>query len=73
MALFTGHLRKLTEWFSKYFADDDLEKFPLRQNSPNSIWCSFGKEAYLIDIAVPSEMNIQNTYAGRYLNTQILS
>ena len=27
MALFTQHLSNLTEWFSKYFVDDDLEKF----------------------------------------------
>lgn len=27
MALFTEHLSKLTEWFSKYFAYDDVEKF----------------------------------------------
>ncbi|XP_045483145.1 zinc finger BED domain-containing protein 5-like [Harmonia axyridis] len=27
MVLFAGHLSKLTEWFSKYFGHDDVEKF----------------------------------------------
>ncbi|XP_074036235.1 protein FAM200B-like [Leptinotarsa decemlineata] len=39
IALFTEHLAKLTEWFSKYFADDDVEKFawiqdPFHAQSP---------------------------------------
>nr|XP_023021166.1 zinc finger MYM-type protein 6-like [Leptinotarsa decemlineata] len=39
IALFTEHLAKLTEWFPKYFADDDVEKFawiqdPFHAQSP---------------------------------------
>ena len=35
-ALFTEHLSKLTEWFSKYFADDEVEKFAWIQDPFNA-------------------------------------
>jgi hypothetical protein len=32
LSLFTEHLSKLTEWFAKYFADGNVEKFPWIQD-----------------------------------------
>jgi hypothetical protein len=32
LSLFTEHLSKLTEWFAKYFAEGNVEKFPWIQD-----------------------------------------
>ncbi|KAL4709399.1 hypothetical protein ACJJTC_001195 [Scirpophaga incertulas] len=59
ITLFTEHLAKLTEYFSKYFADDDVEKFawiqdPFHAQSPQGFTSQ--DEESLIELSCDSSL-----------------
>mgnify|MGYP002775206681 CR=1 FL=1 len=59
IALFTEHLAKLTEYFSKYFAEDDVEKFawiqdPFHAQSPQGFTSQ--DEESLIELSCDSSL-----------------
>lgn len=61
VAIFTEHLSKLIEWFSKYFANDDVEKFawiqdPFHTQGPPDFTSQ--EEENLIELELDSPVRI---------------
>jgi hypothetical protein len=64
LSLFTEHLSKLTEWFPKYFAEGNVEKFPWIQDpfhSQTSPEFTSQDEESLIELSCDN--NLQTKFA----------
>lgn len=66
MSLITEHLSKLTEWFSKYFAEDNVEKFawiqnPFHAQAPPEFTSQ--EEESLIELSCDSSLKTRFTYS----------